>query len=627
MEIEVASVYSASRSRQKTTEAPASVTIVTRDEIRRLGHRSLADVLRTVPGFFVSYDRFYNYVGVRGFGRSGDFNSRLLVLLDGHRLNENVYDGVYPETGFPIDVDLIEKIEIIRGPGSSLYGTNAFFGVVNIIPRRGKDIRNVEAAFTAGSLGTTQARASFGHTFGSKADFLLSATTARAEGQRVLDYPDLGGTLVNGDRERADSVFTRFSKGSFSVQGLASSRMKHFPGLYDGQAFDDARNYGRDTRGFVDAKYDLSLGEGRQLEARAYVDRYQFDGFNPYVGEAAGSNVISREFANGTWWGGEILLHQQIGNRHQVTLGSDFRFNRRIRLMTYDSDPYYLYADTRGQTHNASFLIQDDFRLTRRLRVNAGFRYDRYSTFGGAFSPRAGLIFEPAPKTAVKLLYGRAFRSPNSYELFYTTPTYQPNPLLKPENIQTTEVVFERYTGKRYRVAVSAFTSHIANLVNQIENTETNRIQYVNGGGFYSRGAEFEVETRQPFGLQLRASYGLQRVTHQDSRQWLGNSPLHLARATLAYPLPKLRMTAAGNLQYVSRRLTSSRDPNEVARGYFLPSLTLSTSRESERGVDIAVTIVNLANSLYSDPAGEELMIQRVVQNGRVLRLSLIFRM
>src|SRR4030042_6440423 len=132
MEIEVATVYGASKYEQKVTEAPSSVTVITADEIKKYGYRTLADILRSVRGFYVTNDRNYSYVGCRGFARPGDYNSRVLVLVDGHRINDNVYDSVLVGLEFILDVDLIDRVEIIRGTSSSLYGTAAFFAVINI---------------------------------------------------------------------------------------------------------------------------------------------------------------------------------------------------------------------------------------------------------------------------------------------------------------------------------------------------------------------------------------------------------------------------------------------------------------------------------------------------------------
>src|SRR5437868_2338633 len=115
MKMEIPVVEAASKYKQKTTEAPSSVTIVTADEVKRYGHRTLADILESVPGLYVSYDRNYSFLGIRGFNRED--NSRVLLLVDGHRVNNSLSDGALIGTEFILDVDLIDRVEVIRGPG------------------------------------------------------------------------------------------------------------------------------------------------------------------------------------------------------------------------------------------------------------------------------------------------------------------------------------------------------------------------------------------------------------------------------------------------------------------------------------------------------------------------------
>ncbi len=120
-------VVSAAKYRQMLDEAPASITILTAREIKGYGWRTLADLFRSVRGFYVSDDRNYSYLGVRGFLRPGDYNSRVLVLLNGHTLNDDIWQTFLLGRESGIDLDLIDRIEIVRGPGSALYGTSAFF--------------------------------------------------------------------------------------------------------------------------------------------------------------------------------------------------------------------------------------------------------------------------------------------------------------------------------------------------------------------------------------------------------------------------------------------------------------------------------------------------------------------
>src|SRR3984885_3914544 len=186
MSIEIDSVYSASGFKQKVTEAPASVTIITSEDIQRYGYRTLADILRNVTGFYVTYDRNYSYLGVRGYGLPGQYNSSIALSVDGHRLNDNLYDGALIGSEFPIDVDLIDRVEVIRGPNSSLYIASAFLGVINIITKRGRDLPSVSAAASVASYGTLGARVSYGNTFKNGLEVLLSTSFYDSHGQGQL---------------------------------------------------------------------------------------------------------------------------------------------------------------------------------------------------------------------------------------------------------------------------------------------------------------------------------------------------------------------------------------------------------------------------------------------------------
>src|SRR5512142_1059487 len=218
MNIEVQTIYSASKHEQKVTEAPSSVSIVTSAEIKQYGYRTLADILRSVRGFYVTNDRNYSYVGVRGFGRPGDYNSRILLLIDGHRTNDNIYDQAFVGTEAIIDVDLIDRVEIVRGPGSSLYGSNAFFAVVNVVTKRGRDVRGVEISGEAGSFNTTKGRLTYGGRSQNGLEAVASGTSYGSRGQSLY-FPEFdpaistdpraanGGISDRSDYDRTKSIF------------------------------------------------------------------------------------------------------------------------------------------------------------------------------------------------------------------------------------------------------------------------------------------------------------------------------------------------------------------------------------------------------------------------------------
>lgn len=150
MNVDVDTVYGASKFEQRTSQAPAYVTIITADEIRKYGYRTLAEVLRSVPGLFVDYDRNYSYLGIRGFSNPGDYSAEVLLLIDGHRVNDNVYDSPMFGTEFMLDVGLIKRVEVIRGPalGEAFAGATVNGNKVVIEHFRwDQDMRKCQAIF------------------------------------------------------------------------------------------------------------------------------------------------------------------------------------------------------------------------------------------------------------------------------------------------------------------------------------------------------------------------------------------------------------------------------------------------------------------------------------------------
>src|SRR6185295_8698262 len=235
MKIRVQRVFGASERLQPVTEAPSAVTIVTADEIARYGCRSLAEILGGVRGFFVTNDRNYSYLGARGFGRPGDYNTRVLLLVNGHRINDNVFDQAYIGAELGIDVAMFDRVEIIRGPASSLYGTSAFFAVVNVITRSGASIHGVALEAGAGTLGSQLARGSFGRQFANGVDIAASGTYEQSRGVDRLYFPafDAAGTnqgiAEDLDGEQLGEVYGRFKLRDLTVTATQGQRHKVVP--------------------------------------------------------------------------------------------------------------------------------------------------------------------------------------------------------------------------------------------------------------------------------------------------------------------------------------------------------------------------------------------------------------
>ena len=640
MEIEVPTVYGACKYDQKVTDAPASVTIITAEEIKRYGYRSFAEILRSVRGFSVSNDRNYQYLGVRGFSRPGDYNSRVLLLIDGHRLNNNIYDQASIGTDFPLDVDLIDRVEVIRGPGSALYGTSAFFGVINVITRQGKDLKSIEASGAAGNQETYSGRLSYGSKLPGGLEMLVSASRYDSEGEDRLYFKefdaldDNNGIADHADGDSSYSLFSKFTLRDLTITGALSSREKVIPTGAYGTVFNDPRNRTTDAYGYLALKYSHRLEEQGEVTARAYYENYRYRGDYIYSGDPL---QVNKDFADGEWVGFELMANRRFFAKHQVTAGFENRYNLRLDQRNYTVDSVDDGFEDQRSSNIYALYIQDEYQILSNLSLIGGVRYDHYNSFGGTTSPRLALIYKPYEKSILKFLYGKAFRAPNVYEMFYDDgDLYRANPDLNPERITTTEIVYDQYLGEHFRSTLSAYYYQIKGLISQqsgpdVEDPVKTILVYENTETIRARGIEAEVEVRWADGLQGRASYVLQRAEDKETGLTLENSPRYQAKVNLNIPLIKQKLFAGAEVQYTSTRKTLLRNDSG---GFTTTNLTLF-SQNLVPGLDLSASVYNLFDKNYGDPvAGElqidpeqpELGLDTVAQDGRTFRVKLTYR-
>jgi iron complex outermembrane receptor protein len=385
-------VYSASRFEQSTEDAPSSVTVVTADEIERHGYRTLADVLNSVRGFYVNYDRNYSYVGVRGFAPAGDYNTRILLMVDGHRLNDNIYDQGLIGTDLPISLDLVDRIEIVRGPNSSLYGTNAFLATVDIITKRGSQVDGLEVSTSAGSFGTYFGRATFGKKIG-ETEFLVSGDGYGSRGQDLF-YREYDSPLTNaGWARRADDdsyhqFFLQARYRGVSLQALYGTREKGIPtGAFD-TAFNDPRNRTVDERRYITLGYERSFAREWRLESSLFLDEYSYAG-TYVIPTETGPGIAEPDWSRGQWWGADLRVSRPVGEKHRIFFGTEFRDNFQQDQGNYLLDPLLVFLDDRRSSSIVGLYGQAEITLRHDLRLNLGFRNDHYSTFGNTTNPRA----------------------------------------------------------------------------------------------------------------------------------------------------------------------------------------------------------------------------------------------
>lgn len=624
---DVPSVFSASKYEQKVTQAPAAVSIVTEDEIRRYGYRTLGEVMASVVGLYTTNDRNYTYAGVRGLGIAGDYNSRVLVLIDGHRVNDSVYSSSLIAQEFPLDVELIDRVEIVRGATSALYGNNAFFAVVNVITKRGRDYQGGELGASYGSDVSYQTRGVYGRRLANGLELMASASYFGSDGKRRLYYPEFDDPATNfgiaedADAEAAERYFAQLAYGGLALRMGYGSRNKQVPTAPYGGLFVAPGTETTDSYAWFDAAYRTELGADWSAELRSYWDRYSYRG--NYVYDAAlappPEPVDNVDGADAQRVGGGLTIDGKLGARHRLSGGLDLVHSYRMDQSNEDINPAFSYFESNEQATDWGFYVQDAVQLWKRLTLLVGARYDDYELSGDDLNPRFGLIWEATDATVLKLLYGTAFRAPAGYELFYNSPLNQKPPdNLEPETIETTEFVLEQQLGESVRFTGSLYYSRIEDLIAIGIDPLDGLLVFANREDRKSFGLESTLEGTWAGGWKGRASWAMQRTEDDMSNSRLPNSPAHQVKLNLIAPLFGERLFAATELQYTSNRETVyGTDAGDV----FLTNLTLDAP-DLVGQVSLQAGIRNLFDELYFDPGSTEHVQPRIEQNGRTLFVS-----
>ena len=628
-------VVTASKFAQKASEAPSSVSVVTADDIQTFGYRTIADVLRSVRGLYVSYDRNYSYLGTRGSGRPGDYNSRVLVLVDGQRLNDNVYGQGSIGNEFPIDLDLVDRIEYVPGPGSALYGSNAFFGVLNIITKKVKASDGNVVSFEAASAGTTIGRLGSAVRFANGGNLLLhvSGLSSRGRDQYFPEYGGLGssnGVAEGLDYERLRRVFAKYTFDDFTFETYFGTRLKGVPTASFGQQFNDPRSRTTDQYAAANAAFEHILSPTLNLHMSLNLAQYIYKGDYAYGPDAAGLN---RDFTKSNTVTSEVRFLNTAIADHKITYGVE-AFDGTTRLQrNFNVTPFLSVLDDNHPKRGYGLYAQDEFRLRDNLILNVGVRRDYDSESGSSTNPRLAIIYQATPDVTTKLIYGTAYRSPNAYENFYVTDAtrFKRGPLLHPEHIKTFEFFAEYFPRHDFKTSASLFQYDLSNLVSLAVDPADNLLFFSNVNNVSARGLELEAEWLPSERSRLKASAAFQKAKDEDSGKRLTNAPAQVMK--LNYSLPFLQDKARVGLeaQYTSQRDTVVQG---TVGGFTVVNLTVSGIKLAP-GLDLSGSIYNVLDKNYSDPPNSEhfnnstppRFLQGIHQDGRVFRLTLTYRL
>ncbi len=623
MRLDAGRVYGASERAQPVTEAPASVSFITAEEIERYGYRTLADILRGVRGLYVTNDRNFSFLGARGFGKPGDYNSRILLLVNGHRVNDNVFGQAEIGAEFGLDPAMFERVEIIRGPASSLYGDSAFFAVVNVITKTGASLNGASVAVDAGTLDTGLLRGSVGHRFINGADVAISASVEGSGGVERLYYPEFDSPDTNNgiaeglDGERAGQFYGRFGFKNLVMTAAYGSRRRDVPTASFGSLFNEQvfRERTTDRHTLLDAEYAL-LFDGTRLDLRGSYDRFTYDGIYPFAGETPEQPLVGHQNVIGTRWTAGARVTRSLPWRQTLKAGVEFIDNLKQNQFTEYLDPPTVLLDSPRSSTQYAVYGQDELKLSRWLILNVGLRYDGYEDFSRV-TPRTAVIFMPSSYQSFKYLYGGAFRAPNAYELnaFYFGDRVSE---LRPETIATHEIVWERYTGDWLRTSVSTYWYNANRLITLIEDPEAFLgATYVNERKVNARGLEAEAQMRLGGGLEGVVSYAMQEARDQDTDESLPNSPRHMGKLRLSRPFSTPGSSLAFELSALSSRTTLN--GNTVGA---VATANINVIQPLSPSLRVVGNISNLFNHEYGDPASDQHRQDTIPQNGRTFRIG-----
>ncbi len=611
-------VESAAKYEQSTRDAAASVTVVTAEEIERFGYRTLDAVLRSVRSFYGSNDRNYAYSGMRGFGRPGDYNNRILLLVDGHAINDNVFGSATVGTELGgIDARTVERIEIVRGPGSSLYGANAMLAVINIVSREPKSMSPAQLHIESGTGGYMKGGAAFAKVLENGLQLSIAGQASQVDGADLYyeQYDDAStnqGIADNLDWDEFYDVQGVIKSRNLQIRGAWASREKGIPTGAWGVDFNDPDTWTTDKHAFLDAQYQHEFSGSQTTLARVYANRYEYEGSWPTGG------VDVEDASDGRWYGLELRHRWDARSNVRVVGGVGAERHSRADYRLWNDGVLDFSADVEFELYSG--YLQADVQPTGWLSLMLGGRMDDYSTYDAALSPRAAMIVNPWPASAVKLLYGEAFRVPTFWERYYDDPAqgYKVNSGLAPETINTYELVWEQEMGEGFHGVVSLFENQFDDLIDTVVDEADSMYVNRNLSSASTQGVEFELRGITG-SLAGYASYSYQDGT-DDTGAWLTNSPHHLAKAGVVFPV--VRYLRCGlESQYESERLTVY--GTETA-SFLLVNLNLTTAfHPFSTRTTASLLVRNMFDEVYGTPGGFEHAQPAIEQDGRTFILGL----
>ena len=609
-------IEGASRHLERALDAPAHVTVFGAAEAAALGSVTVGDMLARLPGVLINSERGYGGFGLRGFSRSGDWGARLLMTIDGYRVNDGVYDQALPQHEFPIVADWVKRAELIYGPASSVYGSNALIGVANIVTLDGADAPGLRVRAAALPRGGTRLGASYGRRDGAT-DLFIGAARHLLPGE-TLTLPELAapnlpdGRIAGLDGLAYSSLFAKLRHGPWRATFGLQSRDKSVATAAYGTAPGVPGTRYEDYYGWGELAYEGEWQGDWRTQARASLSAVGFEGRYRYAAPAGSGWLDNIDRASARWLSLDARAHWRGWLNHQWLFGAELRHLPKVAQSNFNVEPPVVNLDIAHASTQLGLYLQDHWRLDERTSLTLGLRADRARDFDVQWSPRLSFVHRPDADSALKLMIGRAFRVPNQYERFYGDDTLQlPRPQPRPEHIQTIELAWEQLLAPGLRASVAAYRNQFGSLIE--ERVTSGLLQLVNGPRAHITGVDFDIEQQLRSGWQWRTSVSL-----LDARGAGGRDRSVTRWLAKGHAFGPLAPQWSGGLQW---QAAASRENTRGAVPSYL-TLDLALHWKPLPQQQLSLLVANLFDRRSWDLASSEDVVSRVPRTRRTLALE-----
>lgn len=616
-------------------KAAAITSVINADDIAAMGATDLDQVLESVPGLHVNHsDQAFSpkYV-FRGITSSN--NAQALLLINGIPATTMMYGNRGTAWG-GMPVKAIQRIEVIRGPGSALYGADAYSGVINITTKDPNDIVGQTIGGRAGSLDTYGGWLETGHQFGDiGVSFVLEYQTTNGwddtiEEDAQTSFDETFGTdasLAPGPvNTGVDQLDARFEVGgdqwTFRAGVQDRSDLGTGPGV--AQALDPEGQYSS-RRVNADYSYRWSdLADDLDVEMRlSYFNITQependivlyppgaFGGDFPdgLIGSPGYKENQARFDLSAVYRAIQNhRIHTGVGtlwaDLYKVTERKNFNpdFTPKGAVVDVSDDPSEVWMPEEDRTNYYAF-VQDEWKFAQNWQLVSGVRFDDYSDFGSTINPRAALIWATTDTITTKFLYGRAFRAPSLNELYVSNnPVFLGNSELDAETIDTFEIGVSHQVNPLLTYGVNLFYYEIDDLINAVPVSGLIATEYQNAGERTGKGGEVELMYQANDNLSLEANYAYQTAKDENSGMSVGEAPNHQVYMRADWTLAS-RFMVSSQVNWVGDQKRAEDDQRELVSDYTTVDVTLKTLGLWQ-GLDATLSVKNLFDEDVRDPS------------------------